>query len=235
MRKFVFLTLLFAMGYGSSVWAAPKKLVDPRDKKVYKTVEIDGSIWMAENLNYASKKSVCYEKNAENCDSFGRLYQFSEAKKVCPAGWHLPNNTELDRLVTLAERKDGAGNAGVHLKSRSGWFGTCDDDDMECRQASKNGFDTFGLGVKPSGRRNADGSFESIHNYGFFWSGTEAEFPYYFAVGFSYNYANVLYSGDYTGVHRDWLPVRCVKGDAPEEPDGWYPFAGRQEHYDEEY
>ncbi len=77
---------------------------DARDNKIYRTVKIGMQCWMADNLNYVEIGSRCYENKAENCEKYGRLYNWKQAigewydvmwvRGVCPAGWHVPNHNE---------------------------------------------------------------------------------------------------------------------------------------------
>ncbi len=76
---------------------------DTRNGKEYKTVTIGNYTWMAENLNYKTKKgSVCYEKKSKNCEQYGRLYTYEVALEACPNGWHLATVDEWNDLVEFS-------------------------------------------------------------------------------------------------------------------------------------
>lgn len=85
---------------------------------VYQTILRDSALtsitWMAQNLNFSTPTSKCYNDSAESCELFGRRYTWVAAKEVCPAGWHLPVD---DEWYLLASLYGGVAVAGEHLKS----------------------------------------------------------------------------------------------------------------------
>lgn len=78
---------------------------DERDGRFYKTVIIKDRVWLAENLRYVPKKaSYCYTSIDDECDMYGRYYSgyaLREEQEVCPEGFHLPTEQEVDLLRTI--------------------------------------------------------------------------------------------------------------------------------------
>jgi uncharacterized protein (TIGR02145 family) len=115
MKKSITLLALFCI----AAFAQQKgTFTDTRDGKTYKTTKIGEQVWMAENLNYYVSGSRCYDNKSTNCEIYGRLYNWEAAMTICPVGWHLPSETELDKLITAI---DGENEAGKALKTRNGW------------------------------------------------------------------------------------------------------------------
>ena len=128
-------------------WTLPKELqfnpaieygelVDERDGRVYKTVEIGEQTWMAENLNYdgGEGRSYCYGDDSLRCKKGGRLYDMKAAvgctgddtscprsSGLCPKGWGVPTKDEWE---TLFEFVGGEGKSDVAplLRSQRGWM-----------------------------------------------------------------------------------------------------------------
>ena len=154
------------------------------DIKNYRTVDIGTQTWMAENLNYAVAGSKCYDNDPANCEKYGRLYDWSTAKTVCPAGWHLPSDAEWDELVAFA-------GGGAKLMAASGWN-------------SGNGTDEFGFSALPGGY-GYSGSFSNVGDYGYWWSATESDDNYAECRYISFGVYRE--SCDKSGL----LSVRCVQ------------------------
>ena len=184
--------------------------VDDRDGQVYRSVKIGEQVWMAKNLNYAVDSSYCYEDSLENCQKYGRLYATRDiAKSACPAGWHLPDNSEFKSLIASADGRDLASGddnmAGKALKSKSGWRNMNNGNDG-------NGTDSWGFSALPAGYKTVS-SFFNMKLSAKFWSSTGQKGDDY--------YLNITYSSDEGSLWvsifsaqdnlSDSYSVRCVR------------------------
>jgi len=149
-------------------------LTDERDGKTYKTIAIGGKRWMAENLNYETDSSWCYNDTLSYCETYGRLYAWNAAKTACPAGYHLPSREEWDNLAgsagglffPLGGDFHHWDLAGKRLKARTGW--------NTYKRKSGNGKDNCGFSALPGGSRHRDaGDFGYAGAIGFWWTSTE--------------------------------------------------------------
>jgi len=168
---------------------------DTRDNKTYKTVKIGAQTWMAENLNYASDGSWCYDGSSSNCNSYGRLYTYAAANTACPTGWHLPSDDEWTTLTTYLGGDDIAGGK---LKSTSNWT-----------SPNTGATNISGFTALPGGYRNFNGSFNYIGNNGHWWSSTEIDQNFAWSRLMHCKFNNVL-KYDYIYYKSCGLSVRCL-------------------------
>jgi uncharacterized protein (TIGR02145 family) len=182
-----------------------KSLKDSRDGKEYKTAKIGNQTWMAENLNYQTEDSKCYDNKPENCKKYGRLYNWEIAKKVCPNGWHLPNNAEWDELYHSVDGTSGIKSpykskaVEKYLKAKNGW--------NDYNRQSGNGTDNFGFAALPGGYSYSGGYFYGASN-GYWWSSSDGTTYYAYSRFMSYDNENVVTDGN---AKTDLLSVRCLQ------------------------
>ena len=185
---------------------------------------------MAENLNIGTMingsnnqsqngtiEKYCYNDDANNCVTYGGLYQWDEmmqygttgAQGICPTGWHLPTDAEWKTMEMYLGMSQAQADA-------SGWRGTDEGSKLAGNEplwANGNldqnvNFGTSGFTGLPGDYRDSDGSFGVLGSYGYWWSGTE-----YSSTG---AWRRLLYC-DSDQVYRDsyvktgGFSVRCLK------------------------
>ncbi len=75
------------------------------DGNVYPVIAVNMTTWMAQNLEVTSDRkgnNVNYffpNENTELVETYGLLYDYENACKVCPKGWRLPTNQEWEELL----------------------------------------------------------------------------------------------------------------------------------------
>lgn len=150
-------------GNGGYSKVAYGQMVDSRDGKSYRTIQIDNQVWMAENLNHDNcPGEACDWKGycgslSETCESFGRYYNWDGAMIACPSGWHLPSVAEWKSLFSVI----GEDDAVTKLRAQDGW-------------ADNNGLDTYGFSMLAAGSIRDDGGYYPMYQgvHVGFWTST---------------------------------------------------------------
>jgi len=127
-------------------------------------------------------EKYCYDDIQDSCTIYGGFYQWDEMMQydtipgtqgICPAGWHIPSDDEWKYLEGTVDSQYSVGDpewdlflvyrgfdAGLNLKSSSGW------------SSGGNGNDMYGFFVLPGGYRYTN-NFYSIGYNTYFWSSSE--------------------------------------------------------------
>ena len=228
---------------GSVYNSAANTLKDLRDGQTYRTTTISipekdySEVWMAENLNFATEKSICYKDDPDNCTKYGRLYTWAVAmdsagiwatngkgcgrgktcsptypvRGVCPKGWHLPSRAEWETLIVAVDgtitEYSSSNNAGTKLKSQTGWNSSGN---------SASGTDAYSFLALPAGYRNSDWIYMGEGDEAGFWSSTECNLSmncksiYAYCIYLSY-YAAPAYLYDNIHGKVNGFSIRCLK------------------------
>ena len=169
------------------------------DDYEYKTVVIKEQCWTKENLRYvpSTGHTMCYGDKKENCETYGRLYDYEAASLACPTGWRLPTSAEYEALAEYSIEGATLYDAGAHFKSTSGW-------------TPENGDDFLEFTALPGGKCNEERSCQNLGTMGYWWTSTEKVKNTSHLVlalngdGDSYSATNKMDNDQY-------ISVRCVK------------------------
>ncbi len=172
---------------------------DERDGNVYEYVQIGDQFWMKENLRFKPENGIywAFGDNEARGDTFGFLYDWERACKVCPEGWHLATRANWDTLIA---HLGGMEVASAQMKDiLSGrWQGT-----------SESIGNLSGFSALPEGVRRYDGRFSYYNKYAYFWTSTssvkEGEARCFAIDGPQKRIHSISWNGD------NALSVRCVK------------------------
>ena len=177
---------------------------DDRDGNSYCTITIGNQVWMAENLRYLpsvnpgsdeswtanryyvygySGTDIDEAKSTYNYLEYGVLYNFIAAQTACPAGWHLPTDSEWSELEVYLENTghnfdgyvDTDNDRETHnviakaLASKSNWTVSDIENTPGWLQQKNN---SSGFNGKPAGWKTLNGQFAYINENGTWWSST---------------------------------------------------------------
>ena len=183
--------------------------MDTRDGRVYKTIDIWGQTWMAENLDYRDSVAKpelegnrwCYGNEAEQCDAYGSFYSCELSSQVCPAGWHLPSISDWFELYNFIVLMGGDPQSG--LRAKDGWLDYSDN--------VNNGTDVLGFTALPGGIMYGENSYGSATQEAWFWYAQDCSLNEYEALYLSSEETNFVSSSVSGGKITDAYSVRCIK------------------------
>jgi uncharacterized protein (TIGR02145 family) len=171
---------------------------DTRDNHTYSWVRIGTQVWMVENLAFkpATGKYWAFGDTESNVATYGYLYDWKTANKLCPAGWHLPSYTEWDSLVNYL---GGSSIAGGKLKEAD----TTHWDRPNLGATNESGF--TGL---PGCMRDNNGQYSFTGYIGSWWSTNQSDFDEATTIALYFNWCSIFYiSENFESGHS----VRCIK------------------------
>lgn len=203
-------------------------ITDERDGQVYSTVRIGDQTWMAQNLNFKNyPEGVIVPKDYDDKplpELYGKLYTWDAAvdsaglfsndakgcgygnscakesgiRGLCPENWHLPDQSEWDKLIAYAESIGGDGEV-FQLQSR--------DSDIWDRATNRTGFSAL-----PTGMYSSVSGLSNKSN-AYYWSTTKV-----YRSGDNEEFKGVIsrimiaaYHYTWSDEHKDYgLSVRCI-------------------------
>jgi uncharacterized protein (TIGR02145 family) len=192
-----------------------------QDGNNYKTILIGNQEWMAENLkaihyrngdlipnvtdNAAwgslSSGAWCHFNNDPQFECpYGKLYNWYtvvDSRNVCPAGWHIPSDSEW---TTLTDYLGGVAISSGKMKTAGTQYWLS----PNTNATNESGFSGLSGGI----RNSFSGGYSDVGSYGFWWSSSESSAT--FALSRYLNY----YFGITVGSSYDksfGFSVRCLK------------------------
>ncbi len=188
------------------------------DGILYNTIKIGDQCWFQENLNYETVTgSWCYENNKENCEKYGRLYDWEtamngsneeKAQGVCPQDWHVPTDEDFKILErTLGMSRIESNNPGWRGEEEK--IGDSLKTETNCSQRGESFCGESLFDVLMGGNRSSAGAYRYIGTHTFFWTSSKENESVW----------RRLLAGDQEGIHRDLANkengfyLRCVQED----------------------
>jgi len=192
------------------------EMTDVRDSQIYQTVTLGDQTWLAQNLNYEADNSWCFQNDPENCEIYGRLYNWEAALNACPAGWHLPSDEEWSTLIKYLDPKSDPNAVLTESKTAGGLMkttGTIEDGTGLWAEPNEGATNASGFSVVPGGERvpTPAGLYNLLGQHAFFWTSTEYDSS---SAGFKtmdYGHSGVTKGTSTTNMTKAYaLSVRCL-------------------------
>jgi uncharacterized protein (TIGR02145 family) len=206
-----------------------ESLID-QSGNLYKTVEINGTQWMAENLktdSYANGDAIAfnlnnsqwqnistgawsnYDNNASAECPYGKLYNWyavSDPRGICPTGWRVPSLSDWNNLVTFLDESADTTCSLCTQSTIAG--GALKSANIAFWETNIDATNASGFSALPSGFRSSNGSFANAGYLGFYWTSTDYSSNSAYSSILYYNSANLRSNGNNK---RTGFAVRCIQ------------------------
>ena len=164
-----------------------------------------------EQTNNSVIEKYCYNDDTVNCELYGGLYQWAEAVQykngatnttspssafsgnvqgICPAGWHLPTQTEIQACSTFVN----GNNTAIKAIGQGSGDGA--------------GTNTSGYSALLAGYWHNNGYFNSLNSYGLYWNSTDFNTSNAFSMTLLNTDSNLSYNLYYSKLGG--FSVRCL-------------------------
>ncbi|MCK9612787.1 MAG: fibrobacter succinogenes major paralogous domain-containing protein [Bacteroidales bacterium] len=191
------------------------------DGNEYNTVNINGKIWMTENLKVTHYRNgdqipnvtdwyewvdltygaFCNYNNVGTLGNiYGRLYNYyavSDYRNIAPDGWHVATISDWNELISYA---GGESVAGGKLKET----GT-----THWESPNTGATDTYGFCALPGGWASLGDEYTGIKYYGKWWTSNLSGDDYTWIIMINYSMGSIEVLKDWS--YEAGLSVRCVK------------------------
>jgi uncharacterized protein (TIGR02145 family) len=196
-----------------------------QEGNVYKTIVIGTQEWMAENLNTSSYRNgdaivtgldnsawgattsgawSYYNNDASYACPYGKLYNWfacTDARGLCPVGWHVPSDDEWTVLIDFL---GGESAAGGKMKTT----GTTGLSSGLWSYPNLGATNSSGYSGPPAGARDVNGGYVNIGLVCYGWSSSEYDSVYAWYRNLNYDYNDAFRSSNNKQLG---LSVRCLR------------------------
>ncbi|MDR0515505.1 MAG: hypothetical protein LBH25_00495 [Fibromonadaceae bacterium] len=152
-----------------------------------------------DSYGYYEQITECYEDEGEqHCETSDGEYRnnYSEHdihQGICPDGWHIPSNSEWQKLIELAGGTSGNSKTGSNLRAINGWKS----------YEGQTSEDVYGFTALPGGKGNSVDYFSYEGSEGNWWGDNGS------AMNIKYDQNYVWFNSDIS--EENFLSIRCIK------------------------
>lgn len=172
------------LSFGTQCWTKENLTVSRyNDGTMIPLDNSGGSDGQTGGQNWSSRIAGAYAIYANeastgtNAKTYGFLYNgyaVTDIRKICPAGWHVPSDTEWTSLIQFMDPTASGSALNIQSATAGGMMKSTGTSLWDSPNTGANNLSEFS--VLPGGYRNRlSGAFSNIGARAYFWSATESE------------------------------------------------------------